>query len=50
MRHQDCIQVAEQERREAWEYTWATFFKALKQLGVISPRIVEHNQRYMVYA
>lgn len=31
-------------------YTWAAFFKALKQLGVVSPRIVEQKQRYAVYA
>nr|VFK27521.1 MAG: hypothetical protein BECKMB1821G_GA0114241_102833 [Candidatus Kentron sp. MB]VFK32082.1 MAG: hypothetical protein BECKMB1821I_GA0114274_102932 [Candidatus Kentron sp. MB]VFK75652.1 MAG: hypothetical protein BECKMB1821H_GA0114242_102816 [Candidatus Kentron sp. MB] len=31
-------------------YTWATFFKALKQLGVVGPRIVEKTQRYAVYA
>jgi RNA-directed DNA polymerase len=31
-------------------YTWAAFSKALKQLGVVSPRIVEQKQRYAVYA
>nr|VFK17219.1 MAG: Group II intron, maturase-specific domain [Candidatus Kentron sp. LPFa]VFK32539.1 MAG: Group II intron, maturase-specific domain [Candidatus Kentron sp. LPFa] len=31
-------------------FTLETFFKALKRLGVATPKVVGESQRYMVYA